>query len=112
NHILIRIETGDVNSTLAEIEKVYREFEPVFGFEFAFLEDQLNAQYAAEKGTAAVLTLFTTIAILIACLGLFGMALLSFQQKTKELTIRKVLGATLYDTLKLLVSGFTRLILV
>lgn len=112
NHILVRIETGDLNNTLAEIEKVYKQFEPVFGFEFAFLEDRLNAQYAAEKGTAAVLTLFATIAILIACLGLFGMALLSFQQQTKALTIRKVLGATLYDILKLLVSGFTRLILV
>lgn len=111
NHILVRVDMSDFHTTVSAIEKVYKEFEPVYGFEFSFLEDQLNAQYAAEKGTATALTLFSTIAIVIACLGLFGMALLTFQQKIKELTIRKVLGATLYDMLTLLVSGFTRLIL-
>jgi putative ABC transport system permease protein len=111
NHILVRIETADFSNKLAAIEKVYKQFEPVYGFEFAFLEEQLNAQYAAEKRTAAILTIFAAIAIMIACFGLFGMSLLTFQQKVKELSVRKVLGATLSDILVLLVGGFTKLIL-
>jgi putative ABC transport system permease protein len=111
NHILVRIETADFSNKLAAIEKVYKQFEPVYGFEFAFLEERLNAQYAAEKRTAAILTIFAAIAIMIACFGLFGMSLLTFQQKVKELSVRKVLGATLSDILVLLVGGFTKLIL-
>lgn len=112
NHILVRLDTRDLDANLAAIEKVYREFEPVFGFEFSFLEDRLNAQYASEKRTVTILTIFTVIAILIAAFGLFGMSLLTFQQKVKELSVRKVLGATLTNILVLLVGDFTKLILI
>ena len=112
NHIVLKADTEQLDNRLAAIEKVYREFEPVYAFEFAFLEDRLNAQYAAEKRTIAILTLFTVIAILIAAFGLFGMSLLTFQQKIKEFSVRKVLGATLPQILILQVGDFTRLILI
>ena len=111
NHIVVKLDTRDLNQKIAAIEKVYREFEPVFGFEFSFLDDQLNSQYASEQRTVSILVIFTVVAILIACFGLFGMSLLTFQQKIKELSVRKVLGATLSDILVLLVGDFTRLIL-
>lgn len=110
NHIVIRLATENFAERLQAIEKTYKEFETVFGFEFAFLEEQLNAQYASERRTVSILTIFTVIAILIACFGLFGMSLLTFQQRVKELSIRKVLGAGLSGILLLLVGGFTRLI--
>src|SRR5690606_38210973 len=102
NHILIKLETREFPKTLKAIETAYKEFEPVFGFEFSFLEQQLNAQYAAEQRTVTILTIFTTVAILIASFGLFGISLLTFRQKTKELSVRKVLGATVVNILVLI----------
>ncbi|MDQ2657685.1 MAG: ABC transporter permease, partial [Bacteroidota bacterium] len=112
NHILIKLETREFPKTLKAIETAYKEFEPVFGFEFSFLEQQLNAQYAAEQRTVTILTIFTTVAILIASFGLFGISLLTFRQKTKELSVRKVLGATVLNILVLIVGDFTKLIVV
>lgn len=111
NYILVKLNTQDFQKKLAAIEKTYREFEPIYGFEFSFLEDRLNAQYASEQRTGIILGTFTVIAILIASLGLFGISLLTFQQKIKELSVRKVLGATLQSILVLLVGDFTKLIL-
>ncbi len=110
NHILIKLNPENLQEKISAIEKVYKQFEPVYGFEFSFLEDQLNAQYAAEKRTGTILGTFTVIAILIASLGLFGMSLLTFQQKIKELSVRKVLGASTGSILILLVGAFTKLI--
>jgi putative ABC transport system permease protein len=112
NHILVKLDTRNLDQKLAAIEKVYKVFEPVFGFEFSFLEDTLNQQYASEKRTVMILTVFTVIAILIAAFGLFGMSLLTFQQKIKELSVRKVLGASLQSILVLLVGDFTKLIVI
>ena len=112
NHILIKLETKDFESKLKAIERIYKQFEPVYGFEFAFLEDHLNTQYASERRTVFILAVFTVIAILIASFGLFGMSLLIFQQRTKELSVRKVLGASLPSLLVLLVGGFTKLIVI
>lgn len=112
NHILVKLKTENFSDNIAAIEKVYKQFEPVYGFEFSFLEDRLNAQYASEQRTGAILGIFTFIAILIASFGLFGMSLLAFQQKIKELSVRKVFGATLANMLVLLVGGFTKLIVV
>lgn len=112
NHLVVRVTAKDLDRKVADIEQVYKKFEPVFGFEFAFLEDRLNAQYASEKRTVTILTIFTAVAIGIACFGLFGMSLLTFQQKIKELSVRKVLGATLSGMLVLLIGDFTRLIII
>ncbi|HEX8041257.1 MAG TPA: ABC transporter permease [Chryseosolibacter sp.] len=111
NHILIKLNTENLSGKLAAIKARYKQFEPVYGFEFSFLEDRLNAQYASEQRTGVILGIFTVIAILIASLGLFGMSLLSFSQKIKELSVRKVLGATLRNILVLLIGDFTKLIL-
>jgi putative ABC transport system permease protein len=111
NHILVKVDPEKFHQVIPAVEKSYKKFEQVYGFEFSFLEDQLNAQYASEERTAMILGIFTVLAILIAAFGLFGMSLLTFQQKVKELSVRKVLGASLPDILVLLVGDFTRLIL-
>lgn len=112
NYILIRINTQNFDEVLAAIEKTYRSFEDTFGFEFTFLEDYLNQQYAAEARTGNIFGTFSFIAIIIASFGLFAMAMLTFQQKVKEVSIRKVLGATVPNLLVLLLGGFTKLIFI
>jgi putative ABC transport system permease protein len=112
NYILIKTSTADFARKLAAIEKAYRQVEPVFGFEFSFMEDGLNRQYAAEERTGYILAVFSFTAIVIAAFGLFGMSMLAFQQRIKEVSIRKVLGASPVNLLVLLLGGFTRLILV
>ena len=112
NYMLIKLETGDFKGKIASIEKLYKTFETTFGFEFSFLEDQLNDQYAEEEKAGNILGIFSGIAILIACFGLFGMSMLMFYQKAKEVSVRKVLGATPYSLLVLLLGNFTKLIVV
>jgi putative ABC transport system permease protein len=110
NYILVKIKPGNFDKKIAAIEKAYKLAEPYYGFEFTFLDDSLNKQYAAEQSTGAILGTFSVIAISIACFGLFGMSMLTFQQKVKEISVRKVLGATPTDLLVLLLGNFTKLI--
>lgn len=112
NHILVRVDTEDFDRVIADIEKVYKRFDSVFGFEFSFLEHDLNALYASEKRTVSILTIFAIVATSVACIGLFGMSVLTFQQRIKELSVRKVLGATLMNILVLQLGDLTRLILI
>lgn len=111
NHILVKVNTTGFAKKIAAIGKAYQVTEPYFAFEFAFLEDTLNSQYAAEERTGSLLGTFSLIAISIACFGLFGMSLLTFQHKIKELSVRKVLGASPLSLLTLLLGNFTKLIL-
>jgi putative ABC transport system permease protein len=111
NHIVIKLNTENFDTKIAAIEKAYKTVEPYFGFEFAFLEDNLNQQYAAEQRTGSILGTFSFIAISIACIGLFGMSMLTFHQKIKEISVRKVLGASSLNLLVLLLGNFTKLIL-
>ena len=112
NYILIKMNTSGFSEKIKTIEETYKKFEPIFGFEFAFMEDHLNKQYEAEQRTGNILATFSFIAILIACFGLFGMSMLTFYQKIKEVSIRKVLGASFGNLLVLLVGDFTKLILI
>lgn len=111
NHIIIRSTTGDFPSQIAKIESVYRQFEGTFGFEFSFLEEDLNHQYESEQRTAGILSIYSGLALIIACFGLFGMSMLMFYQKAKEVSIRKVLGASTRNLLKLMLGDFTRLVI-
>lgn len=110
NHIVVKLRTADIGDKLEQIKRTYKAFDPVYGFEYTFLEDRLNGQYASEQRTGMLMAIFTIIAILIAVFGLFAMSLLTFQQKIKELSVRKVLGATLANTLLLFAGDFTKLI--
>jgi putative ABC transport system permease protein len=112
NFVVIRTSLKDLDAKLAAIEKAYRHFEPGFAFEFSFLEDHLNKQYASEVRTGNIMAAFSVIAIFIACIGLFGMSMLTFQHRVKEVSVRKVLGATALNLLVLLLGNFTRLVVI
>ena len=112
NYLVIRADFNNVSEKIKEIETIYRKFDPIFAFEFNFLDDRLQQQYISESRLGMVMGLFSGIAILIASFGLFGMALLTFYRKTKEISIRKVLGASIPQLVFLLLKNFTILIVI
>lgn len=111
NHLVVKLTTENLNESIADIKQVYNLFETNFAFEFSSLDDQLNKQYALDKQTATMFSGFAGLTILIACFGLFAMAMLTFQQRTKEVSVHKVLGASSINLIVLLMRDFTKLIL-
>lgn len=93
-HIYLRIRQENTTQTLAYIEEKWHEFCPTFPFDYKFLDDSLNRQYVAEQKIGKVFSYFSIMCIFIACLGLFGLASYTAEQRTKEIAIRKVMGAT------------------
>lgn len=112
NYIVIRADFRNLSARIKEIEDIYRKFDPIFAFDFSFLDDRLQQQYISESRLGVVMGLFSSIAIVIASFGLFGMALLTFYRKTKEISIRKVLGASIPHLVFLLLKNFTILVLI
>jgi putative ABC transport system permease protein len=99
---LIRLHTDRLQSTIASIKKTYAGFAPDYPFEYKFLDEQFDRAYKTESGQQSVLSIFSIIAIFIACLGLFGLASYTAIKKTKEIGIRKVLGSSVQNIILLL----------
>ncbi len=111
-YISVNLETDAFMSTIGQIEKIWGEFESNRAMDFSFLQDQLNRVYQFETMLGKVDTVFTGLEILIACLGLFGMALYIAEQRTKEIGIRKVLGASIQNIIYSFSFDFIKLLLV
>ncbi|HNP94498.1 MAG TPA: ABC transporter permease [Cyclobacteriaceae bacterium] len=111
NTVLLKLNTNDIQQTIADVETVWNKFDDSFGFEYSFLEDTIDSQYVAENKMGLVFGLFASVAIIISCMGLFGLASLNFAQRKKEVGIRKVLGAPLMSLLVNLVTDYSRLII-
>ena len=109
---LVRLAPGRVEAGLEALEATWTRFLPEFPFTFEFLDDRIEAQYRTERRTAHLFSLFAGLAIFIACLGLFGLAAFTAEQRTKEIGIRKVLGASVASLALLLSKDFARLVLV
>lgn len=112
NYVIIKIQTDDVENTIKAVTRTWKTFDDQFAFEFAFLSDYLNDQYRQEQSMATILGVFAVVAVAIASFGLFAIAALTFRQKTKEVSIRKVLGATMTQIVVLLIGSFTRIVLI
>lgn len=106
-NICLRIRQDDIESTLDYIEEKWNEFCPTFPFEYTFLDDSLNEQYVAEQKIGRVFTYFSVLCIFIACLGLFGLASYTAEQRTKEISIRKVMGASVSNIVFILTKEFS-----
>jgi len=94
SYLSVRIRTENVNSTMKALKKTWNEVYPGNPFEYAFLDSIYDELYKNEGRTGKVFSLFTAFALFVACLGLFGLSSFAVVQKTKEIGIRKVLGAT------------------
>ena len=111
NLAFVRIEEPQPRAALARIEAAYEEAAPGFPFDFEFLSEVVNRQYISEQGLASLFRVFSLLSIFIACLGLFGLASFTTEQKTKEIGIRKVLGASVAGIVRLTARDFIRWIL-
>jgi putative ABC transport system permease protein len=110
NVIYIKLSGIDTKSTLSFIESKWKEIFPDQPFTYTFLSDRFNRQFAADERRGLIFTLFTVLAILIACLGLFGLASYMVEQRTKEIGIRKVFGANESIILRLISRDFLILV--
>lgn len=109
-YLLLKLDGFNLPETIALIEKRWNELIPNIPFEYSFLDDEYTRLYIAEQRLGTVMNLFSGIAILLACLGLFGLSSFMMQQRTKEIAIRKVLGASIGSIVNLLSSRFAKLI--
>ncbi len=112
NPICIKVDTKDLASTINTVKAKYASFFPGNYFDYYFLDERFNKQYANDQLFGKVFAIFSGFAIFIACLGLLGLSLFATTQRTKEIGVRKVLGASVSNIVLLLSKDFIRLVLI
>lgn len=104
--VLVRTNEGDVKQSLAAVENVWKELFPNNTFQFEFLDQDFNSQYKADEKRSLIFTVFSSLTIFIACLGLIGLAAFTTEQRTKEIGVRKVIGASVSSLVALVSREF------
>ena len=112
NVIITRIQKDNIHETIASIEETWKKINPSSPFSFGFFDDRLESMYRGEVRVSKLFRYFTAVAIFIASLGLLGLSSFSIQRKTKEIGIRKVVGAPVTSILFLLTRDFVRWVLI
>lgn len=111
--LLVRIGAHtNIPTLIASIRSIYGRYDRTTAFDYQFLDDSFDNMYKAEDRLASILGVFTILTLIIACLGLFALAAFTAQQRTKEIGIRKVLGASVSGIVTLLSRDFLRLVVV
>jgi len=109
--ISVKVRPESISGTIRSIEKIWNEMSPAYPFEYTFLDETFDRLYSAEQRIGKIFLAFTLITIFVACLGLFGLASFTAEQRTKEIGIRKVLGASVGNVVVLLSRQFTKWVL-
>ncbi len=113
NFIHIRFaEGGDFVNSLAKVETVFNKFNPDSPFEYRFVDQEHARKFSSQERTATLTSLFTGLAVIISCMGLFGLAAFIAERRKKEISVRKVLGASIASVVGLISSEFTKLVLI
>ena len=110
--LFVKLEAGQTEKALEGLEKAYSAFNPAYPFDYDFLDEEYEQRYQSEMMVGKLSRAFALMAILISCLGLLGLASFTAEQRTKEIGIRKVLGANVTSLVMLLSKDFTRLVLI
>ncbi|MDH4296537.1 MAG: ABC transporter permease [Cyclobacteriaceae bacterium] len=110
NFVFVRTTEGDVRQSLAAVENGWKETFPNSIFEYNFLDQDFNSQYKADEKRSQIFTAFSGLTILIACLGLLGLSAFTTEQRTKEIGVRKVMGAGVYGLVILIAREFFLLV--
>jgi putative ABC transport system permease protein len=110
--ISVRLRAGNISNDLATLKKVWQSVAPDQEFEYHFLDESIAAQYLEEQRTAKIVQIASALSIFIACIGLFGLTTLVIVRRTREIGIRKVLGASVGTIVRLLSAEFLRLIMI
>jgi putative ABC transport system permease protein len=109
--LIVKVTGNELVQTIKYLQSQWKLFAPQRPFEYRFMDEDYNKLYNSELRTAKVFNIFSTIAILLACLGLFGLSAYSAKQKIKEIGIRKVLGASVANITLMLSNSFIKLVL-
>ena len=107
----VRLAPGNTQEQIATLESIYKKYAPGAPFEYSFLDQNFDLQFRAEQRMSTIILIFTVLAIGIACLGLFGLAAYVAEQRAKEMSIRKVMGASVSQVLLLLSKDFMILVI-
>lgn len=107
----VRTQAGQTKEALASLEEAHEQFASAYVFEFHFMDENFERMYRTDTLIGKLATYFSVIAILISCLGLFGLAAHTAERRTKEVGVRKVLGASVLNLVTLLSTNFTKLVL-
>ncbi|HEX8041079.1 MAG TPA: FtsX-like permease family protein, partial [Chryseosolibacter sp.] len=108
----IRLSAGNTQDHIRTLEKIWKKYAPDAPFEYSFVDENFNALFRAERRMSQIILIFTLLAITIACLGLFGLAAYTAEQRAKEISIRKVMGASVSQVMILMSRDFTMLVMV
>ncbi|MFC1898096.1 ABC transporter permease [Candidatus Cloacimonadota bacterium] len=112
DYLVVRIDASDQENTITYLEETMAKFNPEKKYEFRFFDERYDAMYHSEQEMEMILKIFTVLAIFIACLGLFGLSTFMTQQRTKEIGIRKVLGANVPNIVIILSKEFTKWVII
>ncbi|MEO8712211.1 MAG: ABC transporter permease [Parafilimonas sp.] len=110
--LMFKIKTTDVQGLLATMKKNWDAYKTGESFTYNFMDDLFNKTYSAEQKTGTILNIFSILTILVACLGLFGLVTYTAEQRTKEIGIRKVLGASVLQVTQMLSKEFIKLVMI
>lgn len=110
--MFIKTNGRDANKAIASVQQIWNKYSPDYPFTYSFVDEDYDALYKTEQRTGVLFNIFAVVAILISCLGLFGLAAFTAQVKTKEIGIRKVLGATVANIIQLLAKDFISLVFI
>jgi putative ABC transport system permease protein len=110
--LLVKIRSQEISSTLSNLKRSWESMSAGLPFEFSFLDDKINSLYQNDNRAGRIVTLFSCLAIFVSCLGLFGLAAFVAEQRTKEIGVRKVLGAPLSNIMWLLTGQFVKWVIV
>ncbi|HEY4877079.1 MAG TPA: FtsX-like permease family protein, partial [Puia sp.] len=113
HNVAIRLNPEvSISAALAKIENVFKRYAPASPFEYNFIDSEYERKFGDEERISKLASVFAVLAIFISCLGLFGMASFMAEQRTKEIGVRKVLGASVFNLWKLLSKDFVALVVV
>jgi putative ABC transport system permease protein len=110
--VAVKMQTANIGNTINSVRGVWNKFTPEYPIEYKFLDENFEQMYNAEDKLKSLLTIFTSIAIFVGCLGLFGLAAYTAERRRKEVGIRKVLGASTQGMVLLLTKDFIKLVVI
>ncbi|MES2277634.1 MAG: ABC transporter permease [Bacteroidota bacterium] len=112
SYITVRIKPGDYSKTISRLQSKWKQFSPDAPFEYSFMDAEFDALYRADQTIGKVFSVFTFLSLTVACLGLLGLAIYTAERRTKEIGIRKVLGASVQNVVQMLSKEFLKLVII
>jgi putative ABC transport system permease protein len=112
NIIQLKMNTANIKSSIAQVSGIWKKYFPELPFEYKFLDDDFNSQYAADQKRGKIFASFSILTIIITCLGLLGLTAFTTQQKQKEISVRRVLGASTFQVVTLITRNYLWLSLI